>query len=171
MFYKSFLFFVLLFFSSVYAKEPLIARLQHIYSNSTLRFQVEQTQFVCKTYGVVSLDELLERSTSGSNCKKAIETFYKRNENLRYFAFNHLFEHQMYHLSLKKQNRCLVYAQGEYTYSEMLLESGLGFMQNNFKDKEWKYSFTKAEKNAKIAKKGVWNTTLFSKCIKEYYMQ
>ncbi len=171
MFYKGFLFFILLFFSSLYAKEPLIARLQHIYSNSTLKFQVEQTEFICKTYGVVSLDELLERASLDSNCKKAIEIFYKRNENLRYFASHYLFEHQMYHISLKKQNQCLVFAQGERTYSEMILENGLGFVENNFSDKEWKYAFKKAQKNAKIAKKGVWDTTLFSKCIKEYYMQ
>jgi len=154
--------------AALFAHDISLAQLRSIPSNATLVFQRGYKSFRCTTYGVVTLDELLAKSSPKSQCAKAITAFYRQHKDFIYFASNHLYMRQMYHVEVKNR-QCIVFIGGKKTYSEMVLQNGLGFLRNNFRDKEYRYSFQKAQKNAKLERKGAWEGSLFRNCIQEYY--
>ena len=72
----------------------------------------------------------------------------------------------MYHIEFR-ESKCLIYAQGQKTLSEFLLEKGLAMNKPAFKDEEFRYSFEKAQANAKFLKLGMWNEPVEKECAKE----
>lgn len=163
------IFFFFLFLSSAFAQKMVIAQLEEIYSNAFLRFSTSKYSFLCHSYGIVSLEELYANAQKDSQCKKNIEQFYGKYKEERYFSLRHLKQFQFYHIELKGDGKCIVYAKGEISLSQMLLREGLALKKPYFKDKEFKYSFTNAQKNAKFDKKGLWKEHIREKCISEYY--
>ncbi|MFA6195065.1 MAG: thermonuclease family protein [Sulfurimonas sp.] len=155
-----------LLLNSLNAKEPTLAILLSIDSNSFQRFNIEKNNFICRPYGILTLEELLEKSENGSKCKETIENFYKKHPDLKYFTYGILKRQQMYHVEFR-ENKCLLYAQGQKTLSELLLEKGLAMSKPTFKDEEFKYSFEKAQANAKFLKLGMWNEPIEKECAKE----
>lgn len=150
----------------LYAKEPTLAILTDITTNSTQRFNLGNYTFYCTPYGVITLDELYENSKMNSKCKQSIQGFYKRHPDLKYFTMELLKIRQMYHIEFKDKE-CVVYAKGEVTLSEILLKEGLAVNKPKFKDEEFQYLFEKAQQSAKLSKKGIWGEKVLKDCIAE----
>ena len=159
-------FFILSFF--VYAKEPIVAILDNIPSNAYQEFHIKNYAFSCSTYGVVPIEKLYLNATLNSTCQKKISDFYKTDPNSKYFAQRVLKVQQQYHLEFK-EGECTLYALGQKTFSELLLENGLAIIKPLFRDDEFKYLFNQAQKRAKANKKGMWKDNVIKSCIAELY--
>ena len=72
----------------------------------------------------------------------------------------------MYHIEFKDK-KCVVYAKGQMSLSEILLKEGLAVNEPRFKDEEFKYLFDKAQIRAKTLKKGLWSENLLKDCVSE----
>ena len=158
----------ILMLNSLHANEPTLATLESVTSNEVQKFRINQFTFYCKPYGVVSVEELYKNITLNATCKKSIEKFYIQNPQAKYFTHSLLKPKQMYHLEFKDQE-CILFAKGEKTLSELLLENGYGVLKPMFEDKEYKGYFTKSQNKAKLLKKGLWGTNIIRECIAELY--
>ncbi|MEA1892716.1 MAG: thermonuclease family protein [Campylobacterota bacterium] len=153
-----------LIFGALYAKEPLLAELNSIHSNETQSFSVGSYAFTCETYGVLALDTLYKNSKKGSACQKSIDKLYRINTGLKYYTRGILKTRQLYHIEIKNK-KCIVYAKGQMSLSELLLQNGLAIKKPVFNDEEFSSDFTKAQMNAKIHRKGLWKEGVFKACI------
>lgn len=159
-------FFLLFFNINLFSKEPVLAILKNVYSNSTQKFGIENYGFYCTAYGIVSVDTLYEIAKPESRCKQNITSFYKKNPLLKYYAANLLNVQQMYHIEFKKKS-CLIYASGEITLSELLLKKGLALVKRKFKDEELAYRFKNAARYAKSEKLGIFSEHIETECLSE----
>lgn len=159
--FKLFFLILLVDFSSN-AKEPTLAILKKIYSNNLQQIIINSYVLKCNAYGITSIEELREENLNNSVCQESINNFYKKNLNTKYFIFNLLKIEEIYHLEFRK-NQCILYANGEKTLSEILLENGLALIDTKI-DKEFRYSFFKAQKKAKFNKLGIWREQIPKKC-------
>jgi hypothetical protein len=164
--YKFILFFLLTF--SLNANEPTLAKLVNVDSNEIQSFTLNNYSFYCKAYGILTLTQLFEMNTMKSQCRKIIQNYYLQHPNDFYFTENLFKRGQRYHIEFKK-DACVIYAQGEYTLSELLLKKGLAIRKPNFQDKEFKASFYKAQKIAKDNKKGIWKDPVLRDCLVDIY--
>jgi hypothetical protein len=163
------LFIILLgYFSSIDAKEPTLAILQNISSTSVQKFTIANYSFYCDAYAVIAVDKLAKSPSVNSTCKKSLNGFYKRKPQSQYYAQEILKVLQMYHLDFK-EGKCLVFAQGEVTLSELLLKEGLAVLEPNFQDDEYKALFRNAQSSAKMNKRGLWSESIIRDCIAEIY--
>lgn len=161
-------FFILsfLFFNSLNAQEPTMAILSNIDSNSRQKFHIETYNFYCEPYGVIGLEKMYEAAQNGSKCKESITLFYKKHPDLKYFTQGLLKTEQMYHIEFKEK-KCILYAKGQKTLAELLLESGLAVNKRTFKDEEFKFTYEKAQTNAKLLQKGMWSDSIERDCAGE----
>jgi hypothetical protein len=164
--YKYILFFFLSFLLN--ATEPTIAKMDGVVSNGVVKFKIANYAFYCKPYGVVTLEELYKNSVAKSACRRDIQTFYLRDPEAKYYAEILFKQNQNYHIEFK-DDRCVVYAQGETSYSELLLAHGLGLMKPNFRDKEFRAVFNQAQKKAQYLKKGLFGSTILKSCESALY--
>jgi hypothetical protein len=164
--YKYFIFF--LFTHFLFANEPTLAKMVWVDSNELQKLSIANTSFFCSPYGIVSLDKLYKRSELNSECKAKIKLYYQYHPQDLYFA-NTLFKRgQRYHLEFK-QDSCVIYAQGQYSLSELLLKAGLAVRKPNFNDREFKASFYKAQEIAIKNRNGLWKDDLVRNCLSEIY--
>jgi hypothetical protein len=152
----------------LYAKEPYLAILDNVVSNEIQEFHTAGYSFICKPYGVLSIEELYNNSKLDSVCRKSIYTFYEKYPTSRYYAQKILRVQQMYHIEFKNRE-CILYALGEKTLSELLVENGLAVVKPIFKDEEFRYLFFEAQMRAKVGKHGLWREKITNKCIEEVY--
>jgi len=148
----------------VNANEPTLAILLNIHSNTIQKFNFGNYSFYCKSYGVISIDELQNSNKSNSVCQEAIDEFYKKNKQLKYFSLNLLKLKQRYHVGFKGEE-CILHSNGQVTLSETLLKQGLVILKRNFKDREFSYSYMRAQEVAKNEKRGIWSEQIPSKCV------
>jgi hypothetical protein len=170
--YKIFryIFIFLLFNISVFSKEPTLAILRTADTNEYQKFSIGMYEFICRPYGVITLEELFSRSETNSPCQKSINEFYLKNPMQRYFAQNILKNRQTYHLEFK-QNSCVLYAKGKLSMSELLIKNGLAFKKPKFKDEEFEHSFTQAQNYAKRLEIGLFKEKIQNKCVSELYKE
>lgn len=152
--------------TSLYSSEPILAILDKTVSNELQIFKIKQYNYECKPYGVTTLEKLYYKSTPDSMCKKSINNLYLQNPESQYFALNLLKIKQMYHLEFKKES-CILFAKGEKSLSELLLENGLAMLKPNFRDRTYEYIYKKAEKKARFLKRGLWGENIAKECIVE----
>ena len=145
------------------AKEPNLAILKNIYSNDFQRFNIKNSSFTCKPYGVLTLEQIYKKSKKDSICRKGIEKFYVQNKNLRYYTQSLLKVGQTYHIEFKN-NKCIIYAQGQTTLSQILISKGLGVKRLRSKDEEFDEIFSSTEKSAKMRKIGLWKSDIRRNC-------
>jgi len=162
------LFLLLFLLTQLHASQHQLAILSNITSNSTQEFSISGYRFRCLPYGVIALEELSYNTNLDSICQKDIQKFYLKNPILEQFAQKKLKYMQMYKIEFK-ESRCILYAQGQKSYSELLLENGLAVLKPIFLDDEFRYSFFKAQENAKLLKKGIWKNEIMHKCIESLY--
>ncbi|MBL0708405.1 MAG: thermonuclease family protein [Sulfurimonas sp.] len=153
---------------SIDASEIVLARLENTISNEKQRYGLRNYTFECKVYGILTLETLYYRSKIGSICRKNIDAFYKKYPKKRYFADTTLKYKQLYHIENKKDG-CIVYAKGQRSLSELLIEEGLAVKKPFFHDEEFRYYFTAVQRKAKMQKKGLWSVNIFNDCIAEQY--
>jgi len=152
------------------AKEPLMAILQGVHANDSQVFLLGQSFLTCRPYGVVSLEQIYTKEQTNATCRRAIEKFYAKEPLLKHFAGSIFKTKQMYHIEPKEQ-RCVVYARGMTSLSELLLGQGLGFVAPFFRDEEFLHGFTKAQRNARAQRLGMWSEQEIIECIAEVYRE
>ncbi|MEA2099695.1 MAG: thermonuclease family protein [Campylobacterota bacterium] len=152
------------------AKEPTLAILLSVTSNNHQTFNIGNYHFNCKTYGVISIDELKFANENNLVCQESIKNLYKKNIHLKYISNKLLKLRQMYHFEFKN-SECVLYSNGQKTLSEILLEEGVAIVKPRFKDREFQYSFKKAQSRAKNEKKGMWSENVPGKCLAELVEQ
>ena len=145
------------------AKEPNLAILKSIDTNDYQRFSIKNSSFTCEPYGVLTLEQIYKKSKKDSVCRINIKKFYAQNRDLLYYSQSFLKVGQTYHIEFKK-NKCLIYAQGQTTLSQLLLRKGLGVKELRFKDKEFDALFSDSENSAKATKKGLWRGDIRRNC-------
>ncbi len=158
---------LILFITSLNAKEPMTAILSDIVSNDLQKLIIGKYDYYCKPYGVISMEDIYNAEKSTQECKKSILDHYKANPDLKYFSELLLDIKQSYHLEFR-QSRCILYAKGENTLSELLLKSGLAVLKTKFKDDEFIYAFNRSQNIAKAKEMGVWSEDILKNC-KEFY--
>ena len=163
MFYNLILIFLLI--TSVEAKEPTMAILKNIYSNDIQQFTYQNYSFTCRPYGVVTLEDVYKATDVSTVCKKKIVKFYIQNPKLKYFSIRLLKLFQMYHIDVKKDLRCVIYAKGMKTLSELLIEKGLAIKKPYLKDEIFKYRFETAQKGASYHKRGLFKDPILKNCM------
>jgi len=157
---------IFIFLTNIYGMEPILAILHSIDSNEIQEFNIGNYNFYCQPYGVVAVESLHRRSSSNSRCQKSINEFYKKKTNLKYFTNNILYLKQRYHISFKDA-KCILYAKGDVSLSELLLKQGLAVLKPLFKDEEFIYRFKISQQQARINKNGIWGTNIRKECISE----
>lgn len=161
------LFLLIFIITSLFSKEPTLAILNLVISNTSQKFSIRNYSFECRAYGVVSIEDVMQKNSSSSSCRDSLNNLYSNNNRLQYFSDALLKSQQMYSLEFKN-SECLLYANGQKTLSEFLLEEGLAALELNFKDNEFRYSFVKAELRAKRVKKGIWSKEIGNKCLADF---
>jgi hypothetical protein len=116
-------------------------------------------EFVCRPYGVVTLEELYYKADNNSSCQKNIQNFFKKNPLEGYFSENLLKLRQLYHTEFRN-TKCILYAKGKLSLSELILKNGLGLKEPNFDDKEFNHLFRNAQAYAKQNKIGLFEDGL-----------
>ncbi len=152
------------------AKEPTLAILRTVISNNNQIFNIGNYNFNCKTYGVISIEELKFANEDNEICQDSIKRLYRKNISLKYISLRLLDLRQMYHIEFKN-DECLLYSNGQKTLSEILLEEGVAVLKPRFKDREFRYSFHKAQNRAKYEKKGMWSENIPGRCLSELVAQ
>ncbi len=150
------------------ASEPRLAILNSVVSNELQLFQIRRNSYACKPYGVITLDKLRLNSAQGSLCKKSVERFYVQNPDAQYFSLNLLKVKQTYHLEFR-DDRCVLFAKGEKSLSELLLENGLALLRPNFQDEIYAFLYKKAQNRARVLRRGLWGENIKKECIAELY--
>ena len=123
---------------SLQAKEPILAMLLNVNSNELQKFGIGNYNFYCIPYGITTLESLLAKSENESSCKKSIEMFYKKHPNLKYYSLKLLKLKQEYHVDFKN-TKCILYAKGQMTLSELLVKEGLALLNPSFEYIEFEY--------------------------------
>ena len=150
------------------ADEPIIAKYESTISNEAQRFSIGTYSFLCKPYGVITLESLYNNATTNPICKQNIQRFFTRNPLDVFFVKRYLYSGQYYHVEFKNE-WCVVYIKGRSTLSDLLLSHGLGIMKPNFRDKEFMSLFDKAQRSAKDLKLGIWKDNIIKNCLGEIY--
>jgi hypothetical protein len=164
---KNFLFPFFLLIPLLYAKEPTIMLLDHIYYNDLYMFHKAKERYLCQPYGVLSLDILIRQQEKlTTTCKTALQKLLQSQPMLLYFAKKKLLTEQSYRVELL-QKGCVIFSKGGKTFSEELLENGIAIIDPTLKDEEYFWYFTNALNNAKNRKKGIWQNTQVKTCILE----
>jgi len=163
MFYNLIL--IILIITSLEAKEPTLAILKNIYANDVQQFTYQNYTFTCRPYGVVSIEDIYKTKKVSSVCKKRIIKFYIQNPKLKHYSARLLKLFQMYHIDVKKDLRCLIYAKGMKTLSELLIEKGLAIKKPYLKDEIFKYKFDTAQEGASYHKRGLHKDPILKNCM------
>jgi len=163
MFYN--LIFIFLITVSLDAKEPTLAILKNVYSNDNQQFTYQNYSFTCRPYGIVSIEDVYKAKDVSTICKKRIVKFYIQNPKLKHFSARLLKLFQMYHIDVQKDLRCLIYAKGMKTLSELLIEKGLAVKKPYLKDEIFKYKFDTAQKSALYYKRGLYKDKILKNCM------
>ena len=154
--------------SPLQAKKPTLAKVESIHSNAEQRLSVNKYEFICKPYGIITIDELFLEAKISSTCRISIDSFYRQNPRKRFFSESILKRGQYYHVEFKKE-RCIIYAKGLNTLSELLLREGLAVKKTTFKDEEFDYSFQDAQIDAQENNIGMHKNKIKYKCIAELF--
>jgi len=163
MFYNI-IFLFLINISFLNAKEPTLAILKNVYANDVQQFTYHNYSFMCRPYGVVSIEDVYRNKKISKTCRDRIEKFYIQHPKSQYFSANILKLSQMYHIKYKKE-KYLIFAKGMKTLSELLIENGLAIKEPYLKDEIYGYKFDTAQKRASYAKAGLHKDNVLRNCM------
>lgn len=146
------------------AKEPTMGILESISSNTKQTFLINNTRYRCDAYGVLDFDKLFNDSAISGVCKEKLKKFHAKNPHAKHFTQSKLYIFAMYHLEFVKE-RCLLYASGEITLSEMLLKEGFVVLEPAFEDEEYARLYKNAQNVARFEKRGIWEDEGMEECL------
>lgn len=162
---------LLLVFHSFARDSYVIATLEHIDSNTQLKFQYQNSLFSCKLYGIYGLDTFLVTPIVSPYCKQRVKAVLKRHPSMRYFGQNHLHIKQGYHLRFFNQE-CQLFSAGTKSYAEVLVEEGIAVVEPKFKNRDYYYyQLQKAQRRAKFNTRGIWEEFGMDACIQSLYKE
>lgn len=157
-----------LLWTNAISKEPTMAILDGVLSNTHQKLSIKQMSFICEAYGVISPVKLVQKIDLSDGCKKSLENFYLKNPYKKHFVRLELHPMQMYRV-IFRENKCLLFARGKSTISELLLREGLVVLEPNFRDREYENLYKYAQKSARVEAKGIWGDDLRRDCLAEIY--
>jgi hypothetical protein len=145
--------------------DDILALLKGVENNSALHMNYGQQPFICRPYGVETVDELAERIDVNSSCRQYLNDFRKAHPKERYYAASLLHAQQQYSVR-SIEGRCLLNLSSGHSYSEALLEEGYARVLPLlvFKDNLLDYRFKQALRRAKIRKLGIWSDLNVRNC-------
>jgi hypothetical protein len=147
----------------LHAELPQNAILEQTPDNSVLVFRSHQSHYLCRPFGVRTLEEISKDRRTNPECKKLFEGYMQRHPHSRQYAATTLKRFQRYRIE-PVQDRCLLYANGRVSYSEMLLHEGVAVMKRSESRRELKRRFERAEAGARRGKRGIWQEALADEC-------
>lgn len=159
---------LLIFCVTVTYAKPLGMALEEVRSNASLIFRYRNVSIECAPYGVFTLIQVYNKKDLSAGCKRMIKSFFLSHPKIRYFADYKLHFLQYYMVEPKGNGQCLVNVRGKRSFSQLLLLNGAAALRKNFKDEELRNTFFKAQKSARIIKKGIWSEPRLKKCLLEF---
>lgn len=151
------------------AKEPTMMMVKRGINNSLQEFQIAPYySFVCKPYGVVTIDEVLNSKETDKECKNTLQKFYIQHPRLYNLYRRYLKRKSFYHVEYLEKS-CLVHVKGELTFSEILLQNGIALIDKEFKDETYNARFKSAQKSAEIWERGMFSDPKLLSCMKRFY--
>ena len=159
------LIFVLIFLIPLHA-DMTVGVLKSVENNTKQKLLTKNIPITCEAFGILTLEKISEKTAATQECKNTIAKFYKAHPHDKEFAKEHLHLEQSYHYETIKEG-CILYANGNETYSEMLLRQGLALMDPVFDNNEWNGRLKRAQKGAEVEKIGLHDTLIKEFCIKE----
>jgi len=146
--------------------EITVGILKSIQDNSKQKLLIKNSSQECEPFGIITLEKMVSNAASTQECKKAVSDFYTSHPHDKQFAREHLHIQQSYHYEIIKEG-CVLYANGNETYSEMLLRNGLALIDPAFDNSEWNGRFKRSQKGSEQQKNGLHDTLIKKWCIKE----
>lgn len=145
--------------------ESVVALLKSVEDNDNLHMVYKQKEFICKPYGIQSINELISSVETNSSCMNYLQDFRKSYPKEKFFAQMRLHVQQKYSVE-GIDGKCLLYLSSSHTYSEAILEAGYARMPITLKhdDSFLKYRFKRALQRAKSSKLGIWSDVNVRNC-------
>lgn len=156
------LFCTLMFIIPLYA-DITVALLISVENNSKQNLLYKNTFQTCEPFGIITLEKMALKS---KECKNAIEIFDREHFQDKLFAKKHLYVQQSYHYEMVDK-KCVLYANGNESYSEMLLRNGLALIDPGFNNSEWNRRLKRAQKGAEVQRAGLHATSIRNLCSEE----
>ncbi len=166
--YIPFIFFS--FLPDLYAQNPNIMLLDALYANDTYLFRAKQTRYLCKPYGIWTLDRVLKNTHITPVCKKVLDDFILHNPKLHHFVWYMMQIEEGYRVEFRGKE-CIIYLRSKRTLSEALLQAGVAIEQPGFSDEEFGYRFYQALRAAKVNKRGIWSDAKLQSCMSEFFKE
>lgn len=146
--------------------EITIGLLTSIENNSKFHLIYNNAHFTCEPFGIITLEKMAENGVNPTECKNAVENYYRSYPHDKQFAKEHLYTQQSYHFEMMKEG-CVLYGNGPESYSEMLLRNGLAVIDPAFDNAEWNTKLKRSQQGAQFQKTGMHDTQIRKFCIKE----
>lgn len=156
--------------SSLFCKEANMNILVNVISNEIQEFKRGNYSYRCVPYGILTLERLYINASPDSVCKKSITNFYKKRKNLKFFVEKKMNVQQLYNV-IYKDEKCIINIQGEKSLSEVLLDEGLAIKVPSALSREYDFYFYKAQKQARLQRKGLWETNIAKECVASVYVE
>lgn len=145
------------------AEAPYTVMLVGTPDNTVLFFKSGQSRYPCKPFGIRTLEEISRDRRTNTQCKKLFDEYAARHPKSRQYAASILKRFQFYRIEPVNE-RCILYAQGRLSYSEMLLHEGLAVIKRGEVRRELRRSFERAEAGARRERRGIWKEVLAAEC-------
>ena len=147
--------------------EQHLGILEKIPNSGYLQFDVQNRTLICKSYGIISIHEILFDQNATQRCRSAILNYFHHHPKEYYFADYHLHLQQMYHLELKEQT-CIIYSRGSVSYARELLEAGLAKVKKGFNDLLLQKKYRDTELMARHLRLGIFKSNIPLNCRTEF---
>jgi hypothetical protein len=149
--------------SQIFGQSHFIAQLISIHSNASQVFKINGKSFSCSAYGITVLHKIAQTKQINPICQDEIKKFFDTDPTKLSVASKYLHVKSFYDLIYVK-GQCLIYASGQKSLSEILLENGLAVIEHGFHDEEFDALFLKAQRHAQENKLGVWSDNTLKIC-------
>ena len=160
-----FVFTLLLCISALYSHDFITLMLKSK-SGDHLQFKGVGYSLFCHPHGVFTISEFMHDPQVPSECKQELQKVSKTIQRRYGTALqNRLHLEQRYHIR-SKDGFCVIYFNDNKTYSQVMLEQGLGVIRKEFlsQDRWFQYRLKKAQNLAKREKRGIWSFPFVAEC-------
>lgn len=154
----------IVFISNAFCIE-ILALLKGVENNHKIHMVYKNKPFICKSYGIESISELVLRTDLNSTCMKHLTNFRRANPKEKYFAQMVLNVQQQYTVE-GIGPLCLLHLSSGHSLSEALIEEGYGRIPLALKYENFLLEdrFKRALQRAKNTKAGMWSDINVRNC-------
>lgn len=163
------LFYSLILFLSLQSllqAEIKVGLLKSVESNARQIVLYNNRVIVCEPFGVIPIETMLIAPRKPKECREQIEAFGKNHPQSKSFARDRLYLNQSYHFDILEEG-CVLYVNGQESYSELLLRSGLAVKDPKFDLREWNKRMEWIQMAAEKKKTGLHDSSIRESCMKE----